>query len=117
MRAKSKTYKGDNMKLSIAEKVLLTQSMPYSGSISMMKRISEILPKIKEDPEELRKKYCDKNGNVNDTIIAQMFDHIKEIPFTKEEENTIKQILFEMSKQNKITLDHLPLCEKFGVDG
>lgn len=103
------------MLLTIGEQILLMQSMPSSGTINRMKAVRAIKPKLYVDREWLRSQVM-VEGQIDESKMDELNTTVSSVELTNDEINLVKLILFELSKQGKITEEHLSLCEKFEVE-
>ncbi len=99
------------MKLSVSERVHLTDILPRQGDILTVKVVQTILEKIDFSIEELKKwsvKREDNSIRWDDKVAKDV-----EIEITNGEETVIVSTLRELSEKKTLSINHLSLWDKF----
>ena len=98
------------MKLSVIERILLTQTLPKEGSFTNLK----LLRVIKEELSFTEKE--NKLLNFRQDGEQMLWDNAvkdKEIKIGEVVNELIRKNLTELDKQEKLTENHITLCERF----
>ena len=99
------------MKLNIAERITLMSILPEKSNIITMRLMQELRTILGFTDEEIRKYGIKNEGDK----IFWSSDFEKEIEINQTMMVEIKKRLQEISDKNEVTVQMLPLYEKFGV--
>jgi len=99
------------MKLNIAERITLMSILPEKSNIITMRLMQELRTILGFTDEEIRKYGIKNDGDK----IFWSSDFEKEIEINQTMTVEIKKRLQEISDKNEVTVQMLPLYEKFGV--
>jgi len=99
------------MKLNIAERITLMSILPEKSNIITMRLMQELRTILGFTDEEIRKYGIKNDGDK----IFWSSDFEKEIEINQTMMVEIKKRLQEISDKNEVTVQMLPLYEKFGV--
>ena len=99
------------MKLNIAERITLMSILPEKSNIVTMRLMQELRTILGFTDEEIRKYGIKNEGDK----ISWSSDFEKEIEINQTMTVEIKKRLQEISDKNEVTVQMLPLYEKFGV--
>ena len=99
------------MKLNIAERITLMSILPEKSNIITMRLMQELRTILGFTDEEIRKYGIKNDGDK----IFWSSDFEKEIEINQTMTVEIKKRLQEISDKNEVTVQMLPLYEKFGI--
>lgn len=102
------------MKLSILERIILLNLLPKEGNIATIKTIkalSEVIALTEEEQKQCNFSSDDK-GLKWDRTKEPTLDHEFSGPQTK----LVVEQLEKLNEEKKILVEHLTLCEKFGIE-
>ncbi len=101
------------MELTVGERLLLLDILPVQGSMVTLRIVRELREALSFDEAEHVTLNLREDGNIVRWDTAQAQD--KEIPIGPKAMDLIRTRIKELSEDNALRLDHLPLCDKFEV--
>lgn len=104
------------MELSVLERGLLLNVLPREGNLWTLKVVHELRMALGFDEAELEaldfRPTPDGQGQMwNDTVAP------KEIAVGEKAKKIILEGIADLDKKSKLTMEYLPLCERFGYEG
>lgn len=102
------------MKLFVLDRIKLLQILPAEGNLISLRIINDLNNSLSFTEKEIIK-YSLKVDPDNDKT-TWLNDSEKEIDIGESATEIIKSSLIKLNKENKLTLEHLSLCEKFKVE-
>jgi len=100
------------MKLSIKERIVITQLYPNQGNLISQTLVRDIDKKIRITQEEMKEIDFNVREDGNSYVWNNEKAKEKEIEFTKSEIDLLKKEVEKLDKENKITQSMLDLCLK-----
>ena len=98
------------MKLNVLERIILSNILPKQGNFTNLKIVRTVSEKLSFDEEENAKLEFRQDG---DQMRWNSIDIVKDIELGSVATALIVKELIKMDKEEKLTIEHYSLCEKF----
>lgn len=101
------------MQLTVLERLLALDVLPAQGSLTTLKIVQDARVALSfDEAEHAALKFSEDNGMIRWDVNAETVKDIKLGPKVQE---IIRERLDELSRAEKLRLDHLSLCDKFSI--
>lgn len=101
------------MQLTVLERLLALDVLPATGSLTTLKIVQDARSMLSfDEAEHAALKLRDADGMVLWDATAET---VKDVPLGAKAQAIIRERLTELSKTEKLRLEHLTLCDKFEV--
>ena len=98
------------MKLNVLERIILSNILPKQGNFTNLKIVRTVSEKLSFDEEENVKLEFRQDG---DQMRWNSIDIVKDVELGSVATALIVKELTKMDKEEKLTIEHYSLCEKF----
>lgn len=102
------------MKLNVLERLLLLQILPGEGNLTTLRIVNDLSRELsftEEEHEQLDIRVDEMTGRV----LWEEDGSVKDVTFGPKATEIMRKRLEELDKQEKLRVEHLSLCDKFGV--
>lgn len=101
------------MKLSVFERLVLLHTLPKEGNYVTLKIIRQLREALSFDEAEIEKLELKIDPEKGNASWNKAKDEGKEVEIGREARRIIRETFEKLDKNNKLTLDHYELYEKF----
>ena len=102
------------MLLEVQERLALMELLPREGDYAAIKELRKAREMINFTPEENELlKFEDKGGGILVWDVAEGAEMVRDIPVSEWATNQIRQVLINLSNEQKLTESHFSIYEKF----